>query len=304
MGIRILTDHTQIHVGGRKQPKKGWCVRLSDLSPNIAGFGPIPDQTTYSQNPACQAVLNDILGNDKYGCCTEADQYHRQAIRQAAAGQSVYRCVTEDVLDTYGRDTGFVATDPNTDNGASEDTVLTNHVTLGITSGTGLINKATGYLVIPSDRDMVRACSSVFVGAAICCCLPESWIQNANPGSTWDMPTDPFVPDNGHCFTLGDQGLDRLNIWTWGRPLFLTYDALAASAQSGGNVYVELDADVIVQGITAAPDGLDWPKLVALFQALGGAPPASVSTMTLIEKLEREGMSLVEWIERQIGRKL
>jgi hypothetical protein len=285
---RIITreDGQKFHVGGRLVPKKPHELLLHapKYGLNLSQWPVTPPSTNYGQASSAQACLTDILRNDALGCCTEADQYHRQALRQAAAGLPVFHPTGDQVVATYSRDGGYVPGNSATDQGCDETVVLGNAVTQGITNGSGIYRPAGFVAIDATNRDLVRAVASMFVGASICMGLPDAWVEPfpSGPGWTWKVVSGGSDPNNGHCFTLGDQTDAELGIWSWGMPGFLDYDALAAYA----TVYIEVDTDILSAAADAAPDGLDWACLMADFQDAGGTivnasvppPPAATSS--------------------------
>jgi hypothetical protein len=277
---RVVTagDGGSLHVGGRVRPAKphGLMLHAPKYGLDLRQWPTTPASTSYGQAPAVQAVLDDALGNDHMGVCTIADGFKRQALRQSSAGSPVYHPPIEQVIATYARDSGYTG-DPSTDRGCDEVVVLSHARDIGIVcSDSGVVDRIVGYMVVdPANRDLVRACASMFVGAAICAELPEQWLYSAAPGATWDVPAGGYkpAPENGHCYTLLDQDEQGLTITTWGRRMRQTYDALAACASSsnGGGLYVALDAQILNAAAQAAPDGLDWEALIADFNALPSA---------------------------------
>jgi len=284
---RIITrpDGRGFHIGGRLVPKARHRFSLHDpkYGLNLQNWPATPASTSYGQAAAAQPVLTDILGNDTLGDCTEANSYHLQALRQAAAGSPVFHPSLDQVIATYSRDGGYIVGQPNTDQGCDEVTVLTNATNLGISSANGVDKLAAFMLVDATNRDLVRAVVSACVGAAICMGLPDAWVTPfpSAPGWTWDVPSGGFVsdPSNGHCFTLGDQSDAALQCWSWGMPFTLTYDALAAGAveANGGDLYLLVDQDILNAVSQAAPDGLDWALLQSDIAALNlpVPPPGS-----------------------------
>jgi len=286
---RVVThaNGRKIHVGGRRIPKVAHPILLhaKKYGLDLSKWPITPSSTSWGSAPAAQACLTDILGNDQYGDCTEADQYHRQAIRQAAAGSAVYHPAVGVVLATYSRDSGFDPNNPTaTDNGCDETVVLGNDVSQGITNESGLA-KAAGFIALDGSnialiKAVVAACPG---GTPICASLASSWIQQAQaPGFTWDVPSDGFNPQDGHCFTLGDFGNRprAFNIWTWAMPAFITEDAFVAATNesNGGAVYWVVDQEILNAVSQQAPDGLDWAQLIADFQDAGGSVVATISS--------------------------
>ena len=199
----------------------------------------------------------------------------------------VYHPPVAVVTGIYSRDGGYVDGQPSTDQGCDETVVMQNACNDGIPKDdSGGIDKPAGFILIDaSNRALVRAAVSAFVGGSICMALPDAWLSPfpSSPGWTWDVPRGGFVPDpsNGHCFTLGDQNDAHLPCWSWGMPFILTYDALAAgcSSASGGALYIVVDAEILSAASQKAPDALDWAVLIADFNDAGGtatppSPPA------------------------------
>jgi hypothetical protein len=270
---RIITrdDGRKFHIGGRHQPKTPHKMRLHDpkYGLNLSQWPDAPSSTSFGTLPAAQPVLTDILGNDTYGDCTEANSYHLQALRQAASRRTVFHPTLAQVLATYSRDGGFVMGDASTDNGCDEVTVMQNAMNLGITNGDGIDKIAAFIAIDATNRELVRKCISMFVGATVCMAITDAWLAPfpSSPNWTWDVPSGGYVPDpnNGHCFTLADQNDKALQGWSWAMPFTLTYDALAAGAvaATGGAIYIEADQEILDQASQAAPDGLDWACLQA-----------------------------------------
>ena len=291
MGRVVHVGGRPCHLGGRRAPKVPHRLEMhaSRYGLNLGAWPVTPSSTSYGQAPAAQAVLSDILGNDQLGCCTEANSYHLQALRQAAAGLPVFHPTLEQVIATYSRDGGYVPGQPNTDQGCDETVVLANAQNQGITNGSG-VDKIAGYLLVdPTNRPLVRAACTAFVGGSICMSLPDAWVtpMPGGPGWTWDVPTGGWKPDpnNGHCYTLLDQSDTALTCGSWAMPFTLTYDALAAGASDagGGALYFLVDNDILMAASQRAPDGLDWATLIADFNDAGGnlvAPGAPAPTPT------------------------
>jgi len=280
---RIIVGPTgkACHIGGRLVPKEAHRLHLGDkrLGFDISKFPATPARTNYSDAPAAQACLRDILLNDQLGCCTEADQFHRQALRQAAGGQPVYHPTSDDVRAVYTRDGGLPG-----DNGCDEVTVLTNACQLGIPNGQENPAKPLGYLRIDAtDMAQVRCLVTAFVGANVCAGLPDPWVQNmpSGDGFVWDVAGD-ANDNNGHSFTIGDQdGDDGVVIWSWGMRGRMTKAALAKY----GTVYVVLDQDIIDSVKKTAPDGLAWDVIQAAFNVCGGVvPPPAVPAPVVSEE--------------------
>lgn len=290
MSGRVVHGH---HVGGRLAPKAPHGLRLHAprYGINLAAFPATPSSTSYGSTPAAQACLRDILGNDRLGDCTEADQFHRQALRQSVAGRPVFHPTLDVVVATYTRDGGLPG-----DNGCDETVVQGNACSAGTPDGEGTVHRPAGFIQVDAtNRDLVRAALTMFVGLSACAGLPDDFVDDmpSADGYTFGVSGAPN-PNNGHCFTLADQTDQSLGMWSWAIPGTFTYDACAeyCAETQGGALYATLDEQVLVASILRAPDALDWAALVQDFQALGGVVQTAASP------------SLLERIESWLGRRL
>jgi hypothetical protein len=278
--IHTLPNGKTISIGGRKRPSKERLAkvpRLDDLKIgiNYSAWPVLKNQTTYSQMLSVTSVLDDILGNNALGDCTEACSYHLQALREGASDRVVFHPSLAQVIATYSRDGGYVPGQPDTDNGCDELTVLQNAKNLGITNGNlpKQINHLVGYLSVdPTNTELVRRVVQMFVGGVMCLELPDSWYQSFTPGMTWSLTNGIYTPDanNGHCVAIVDQDETTLKLCTWGEPAYITYEAFAAAAaiSNGGSFYIESDWEVMNIASLRSPDALDWAQLREIFDTL------------------------------------
>src|ERR1700687_6150533 len=114
MRIHTHQNGRKINIGGRLLPRLQHGLKLHSprYAFDLSAWPATPTSTAWGSLPAAQACLTDVLGNDKYGDCTDADQYHRQALRQAAAGALVFYPTVDQVLATYSRERGFGPENP------------------------------------------------------------------------------------------------------------------------------------------------------------------------------------------------
>jgi hypothetical protein len=281
--IHISRNGAPIHIGGRKRPtaeQLSHAVNLEDpqLGLNYQYWPTLLNETTYSQNSNVLPVLNDVLGNNTLGDCTEAASYHLQALREGASGQNIFHPTLDQVIATYSRDSGYIVGQPDTDNGCDELTVLANAKNIGIRNGNlpKQITKLAGYVAVnATNTELVRRAVQMFVGGVICLELPDSWYQNFTPGYTWDLVNGVYSPNpnNGHCVALVDQSTARLTLCTWGMLGYITYPALADAcvAANGGSLYIECSWEVMNTASKRTPDGLNWVQLNKIFNTIVGA---------------------------------
>jgi hypothetical protein len=281
---RIVSIGDQaVHIGGRLTPKSALAINLSHprFGLNLGILAKLTGRSAvdYATLAAAQSVLQDILGNDKFGNCTEADQYHQQAMRQAAAGIPVFHPTLSQVLATYSRDSGFVMGQPSTDVGCDENTVLQNAQSYGISNGPGAtdVDKILGYAAVDSSNvQLWQFCIDAFVGGSFCAQLAQQCVSPmpSGPGWTWDVPQGGYVPvpQDGHCMTISgyDSVAKMVKAQSWAMPFEATYAFLEAAAaeENGGSLFFRLDQEIINKITQQAPDLLDWTAVVNAFNAL------------------------------------
>jgi len=280
MFTHTLNYGSQIHIGGRSRPtdeQVAKVVQLDDsrLGLNFSRWPALKSNTSYSNVASVVPVLDDILGNDTLGDCTEACSYHLQALREANAGRTVFHPTRAQVVATYSRDGGYIPGQPNTDNGCDELTVLANAKNIGITNGqlSKQMDRLVGYIGIDAtNTELVRRAVQMFVGGVMCLELPDAWYQNFYGGMTWDLVNGVYSPNpqSGHCVAIVDQSESGLTLDTWGRTAYITYRALAQAciAANGGSLYVVSDWEVMNTASDKSPDALDWAELREIFDTI------------------------------------
>jgi len=282
--LHTLANGKTISIGGRNRPSKEKLAKvpfLNDLKIgiNFSKWPALKSSTTYSQNPNVQPVLQDILGNNTLGDCTEACSYHLQGLREGASNyRAVFHPSVDQVIATYSRDGGYVVGQPDTDNGCDELTVLQNAKNLGITNGElpKQIDHLVGYIGVDArDTELTRRVVQMFIGGVMCLELPDAWYKNFTPGMTWSLDNGIYTPDanNGHCVAIVDQSESCLTLCTWGEVAYIPYNAFADAciASNGGAFYIVSDWEVMNLASLKSPDALDWAQLREIFDTISAA---------------------------------
>lgn len=240
------------------------------LASYVKGALPTPPPTVDYTKPAAASLVN-LFGNDKYGDCVFAGYYHVDGVLTGNAGK-IYIPTLAQVLGDYSAVTGFIASNPATDNGADMQTALAFYKAKGGTNGTKLLGSLA---VDATNKTLVMQAIDIFENGYLGLELPDVWITPfpARSGFVWDVGTPD--PDNGHCVAIVGYTSVGVTIATWGMLGTITWAALAslASAASGGELYAMLSPDQIGKGMVKAPNGLDWSAIVSDFDAIGGSVP-------------------------------
>ena len=234
-----------------------------------------PAETSYS--PLAQPCLDQILLNDKLGCCTTATAMHLAAVILGDAGASI-KFSNAQVQDFYSLSTGYKPGHPNTDNGGDEITVLDCWRKEGLGGG-GLSVKhdkvyhnIAGHLSVNgADLLHTKTALATFSNLYFGCSLPDAWLS-AHNGMTLDASHEPNF-NNGHAFA--GVNYDQIGVWCvlWGGiKVRLTWAAIAryTSPAAGGELHAVVSKDALVKGTQKTYHGLDWAAIDDVFTKLGG----------------------------------
>jgi hypothetical protein len=261
---------------GRRRPRFPAARLKASSFLNLKGIV-VPATTNYRAQAS--ASLRNIYGNDQLGDCVPAGLNHVAGLANANAG-STFVPTLANVIADYSAIGGYVPGDESTDNGCDEDTALAYYQSHGWANGT----KAAGSISIdPTNDAEVRACLYLFENVIFGVGLPDAWISPfpSADGFVWDVAGD-ADQSNGHCFVAVDLASVGLVIDTWAMYGTITPKAVAkyASAGQGGQLFCLLTPDQVSKAMAKAPNGMDWPSLIAAFDAQGGnvapivTPPA------------------------------
>jgi hypothetical protein len=250
------------------------------LSNYLRGTLPAPPPTA-DFSAKGQPALSNVYLNDQLGDCVIAGAYHVVATETGNAG-SLFIATDDQIIKDYSAIGGYDPADPSTDQGCDEPTALNYWVQSGFANGT----RPLGWVSVDAtNRDELAAALFLFENLYFGAELPDAWINPVPTANkfTWDVAGPP-VEDNGHC-VIGVGYTDAgVTIDTWGLLGTVTWGALSKyfTPAANGAAYVLLTPDQLAKGQTRAPNGVNWPTLIADFDAIGGhVPPPSGPTFDL-----------------------
>jgi hypothetical protein len=226
---------------------------------------------------AATTSLANVYLNDQLGDCVIAGYYHVKGVLSGNAG-SLFDATTAQVTADYSAIGGYVPGRPGTDQGCDEQTALGYWTSTGDQGGTKLLGwlgvDATNTLLL---QQAVWLFENLYFGVE----LPDKWV-NPMPqtsGFVWDVAGRPD-PGYGHCIAGLGATTQGIQVATWGMIGTVTYAALAEYMiqNAGGECYVLVSPDQIAKAKTKAPNGFDWPTLIADFNSLGGHLPIPAPT--------------------------
>lgn len=195
-----------------------------------------------------------LLGNDRFGCCVEADDGHFLMLRTANTGQIVIP-TTEDILALYSAETGFSEGDPSSDQGTDETSDCAYMVKNGLL---GHKAEATG-MVDPENLDHLRWAVQLFGGCKLGVRLPKSAMDQFNSGQPWSVVANDGGIEGGHDI-LG-VGYVAAGLWavTWGKRVLIAWDWLTKYLEEA---HALLFPDFI-RSTGLAPSGFSLSNLLA-----------------------------------------
>lgn len=206
-----------------------------------------------------------MFGNDQYGDCVFADCAHQEMLRTANVG-TIWVPTDQQVLDLYSACTGFTPSDPSTDQGADELTVI-DYLTKTGWQGRKLDGHAN---LDPTQLDQLKWAVCIFGASRLGVNLPQSAMDAFNNGQPWDAGDD-ASPIGGHDVPLVKYQGDMFFVATWGKLQPVTQDFMFGAYPDGTpyveEAHAELAADWI-GAIGSAPSNLNLSQLIADLQAV------------------------------------
>jgi hypothetical protein len=235
---------------GRRPPTPHAQARLLRLS-NYMALPPAPpsaDWLSKVTNPG--VMLNDSLGD-----CTCAGLAHAIQVWTAANGNQI-TVSDADVLKAYEESCGYDPSDPMTDQGGIETSVL-NYARLTGVGG----HKIGAYVAVNiQDEAHVRSALDLFGGLYLGVALPLSaqqqdvWRVALSAGSSATKGSW-----GGHCVFVAAYDDAGLTCITWGEKKRMSWDWFFAYCDE---CYALLSNDWVT-GVTPAPSGFDLAALQA-----------------------------------------
>jgi hypothetical protein len=216
-----------------------------------------------------------MLGNDQWGDCCEADDGHYLMLRTANQGPMVIP-TTAEVLALYSAETGFDPSNPNTDQGTDEVSDCEFMVNTGLL---GHKAESTAF-VDPHNENYLKWCIQLFGGCKFGINFPQSAMDQFNAGQPWTVVANDGGIIGGHDVVGVKYDGTYFYVVTWGK--------LQAVSPAWIDQYAD-EAHVLL-----FPDWI----------AANGASPAGFSLMTLIEDLKAISFFPTSGIRRHHRRRL
>lgn len=226
---------------------------------NFLGDVPAPPASKTWLNDAAKASISKMYGNDQYGDCVIASEFHGIGLSSANETGTAIVGTTTEALSEYVRICG-----PG-DNGCYIPDVKNACLGQGILIG-GKKRKIDGFAAVdPANKLAVQTAILISGGGFnIGFNVPAEWMgANTYDGAVWDVPHS-FSFVGGHDIRAVGYDSRGVQFATWGIVVTMTWAAMADS-RIVDEAYIELEEDWDTDG--TAPSGLKTVELKAAIDA-------------------------------------
>lgn len=208
-----------------------------------------------------------MMGNQNLGDCTCAAIYHAIQVWTANANPPIDTEPDAQAVALYSAACGYVAGQPNTDQGGDEQSVLTYYMLNGAPLANGQRQRLTAFVELDVNnladvKTAIADCGLVYIGFDV-----PDYIMGQPTSVVWDVrPSSDFKVVGGHAIILAgyDDATQRFKGVSWGSIYELTYGFFTAQTDE---TYALADPDWI-QTTGKTPGGLLMPDLETQMAAL------------------------------------
>ena len=237
---------------GRLPAKRDHRVpRLSVLAPSLPTA---PARCTFYVAKVTRWILGD---NDRIGDCTCVAPANVILALTTLAG-CPKRLLDDNIVAFYSGVSGYMPSDPNSDQGAMIEDVLAAWHARGIDD-----DKLDGYATIePGDHERVMQAIALLGPVDLGVNLPSGWLQSP----VWDVSTATGGIAGGHCVVAVGYTEQGPLIVSWGQLFTMTWAGWDACVEEA---HALLSRDALTQ---AGRDfgGIDWTALEDTMSAIRG----------------------------------
>src|SRR6266705_2363511 len=155
--------------------------------------------------------------NDEFGDCVWAAKAHMHMLWSLMGGNPRDRFTTFDVLSDYAAQTGFNASDPNSDQGTDMKAAAEYHRKTGVRDATNHRRQVTSYVNLqPGSVGQFAVAAYIFGAVEIGVLITEDNMNQFDRGKPWTVTK--ADPVGGHCIPVVGRDTDGNFICiTWGR---------------------------------------------------------------------------------------
>ncbi len=159
-----------------------------------------------------------ILGNDRFGDCVWAGAAHETLMLEADANQLMAVFTSNNVLSDYSAATGFVQSDPATDQGTDVQAAAKYRQQTGIVDLNGRRHQIDVYAALRTgDLEQLALAVSILGIAGVGVSLPDNAESQFNMGEAWDVQDNAPGSDGHYIPCIGRNSRGNYLFVSWGR---------------------------------------------------------------------------------------
>src|SRR6266699_732309 len=202
-------------------------------------------------------------GNDEYGDCVWAAKAHMHMLWPLLGGYARNHFWTNNVLSDYASATGFMADDPNTDQGTDMRMAAEYHRKTGVRDCFGKRHRVDAYVnMIAGNLDQLAMGAYIFGAVELGIMMTQDNMDQFDKGEPWTVTTKSEVI-GGHCIPVFGRDVDgNFLCVTWGKVQRMTPSFIEKYMDEG---YGYLDQEILNKaGLShGAYDNLTLKKMLA-----------------------------------------
>ena len=158
-----------------------------------------------------------MFGNTTYGDCVWAGAAHETMLWVREGGSKVL-FTDSTVLSDYSAATGFIPSDPATDQGTNMADAAAYRQKTGIVDASGLRHKVGPYVALEAGNlPQVTLASYLFSVAAIGIRMPQSAVRQFESAMPWTVVKDSPIVGGHYVPLVGRNSRGHYIVVTWGR---------------------------------------------------------------------------------------
>lgn len=199
-----------------------------------------------------------MLGNDAYANCVWAGAAHEHMLWTVSGQKPRARFLTKNTLADYSAVTGFLASNPDTDQGTDMTEAAKYRQKIGVVDAQGTRHKINGYVALRiGNFEQMMLATWIFGATGIGFMLPNQVMAQFDKSQVWTVPAKPKI-DGGHYVSgVGRDRQGNLLVVTWGRVAAVTpefYERFSDEAIA----YISLE---VLNEKKLSPEGYDADEL-------------------------------------------
>jgi hypothetical protein len=164
-----------------------------------------------------------MLGNDQAGDCVIAGGLHETLLWRAAAKQAT-SLSTACAIKNYELITGYVPSDPSTDQGTDMQAAASYRRKTGLLDAAGHRHKIAAYAALAvGNLDQLAASAWIFGAVGVGIEVPAFVMDDFNAGKVWDVQRTNAKVEGGHYIPcVGRSANGNFRFVTWGSVVEVT----------------------------------------------------------------------------------